>query len=270
MKKATNILLNMFVACSLPLLFYCSGSDIAGGAGTGNPGKTTFAIVAKDTVTAHQLLKSVNTKEIVIPDSLRNFFHVDSFYVILRRIHFIYSPEDKQRIDELKVLPPLRKDPSSIVLEGPFIFNAITGIPDSLFGTVMLPEANYTAVRLVIENKPEKNSIFLGGTFRYLGELHAFKFDLSLNVSVTYENDKGVYVSGSDSTEMKVELDASKWFANISIEDCINSQNSPFDSNGVFVLNGKINDGICAEIPRKINDNIVNSGKLRINQVKLK
>ncbi|HEX2959337.1 MAG TPA: hypothetical protein VHO70_21060 [Chitinispirillaceae bacterium] len=270
MKKTTEILYVMLVTCCLPLFIYCSGSDIAGGAGTGNPGKTTFAIVARDTVTALQLQKSLDVHDIVIPDSAKNFFHVDSFYVILRRIHFIFSPEDKPRIDAINVLPPLRKDVSSVVLEGPFIFDAISGIPDSIFGAVLLPDANYTAVKLVIENKPDKNSIFLGGTFWYLGEMHKFRFDLSLNVSVTYENDKGVYISGSDSTAIKVELDASKWFANINIEGCINSQASPFGSGGVFVLNGKIDEGICAEIPRKINDNIVKSGKLKINQVKLK
>ncbi len=270
MKKTINTILIIFSLYTLSQLIHCSGSDIAGGAGTGNPGKTTFTIVASDTVAANQLLKSAKIKDIIIPDSSHNFYSVDSFSVIIRRIHFIFSPEDGQRINTINVLPPLRKDPSSIVLEGPFTFNALTGIPDSVFGTVMLPEANYTAVRLVIENKPNKNSIFIGGTFSYLGELREFKFDLSLNVNVKYENDKGVYVSGSDSTEMKVVLDASRWFANVNIVDCINSQSSPFDSNGVFVLNGKINDGICAEIPKKINDNIVNSGKLKINQVKLK
>lgn len=270
MKKAANITLTMFFACSLLFFAHCAGPDIAGGAGTGNPGKTTFAIVARDSVALFPLAKATDDGNIIIPDSSQNFYRVDSFSVILKRIHFIFSPEDKQRIDAMTVLSPLRKDPTSIVLEGPFIFNALTGIPDSVFGAVLLPDAKYTSVKLVIENKPDKNSIFLGGTFRYLGEMHAFKFDLSLNVSVTYENDKDVYVSGSDSTEMKVVLDASKWFANINIQDCIKSQTSPFDPNGVFVLNGKIETGACSEIPRKINNNIVNSGKLKIKQIKLK
>jgi hypothetical protein len=272
MKKANNIVIIMFFACSLLPIIYCTGPDLAGGAGTGNPGKTTFAIVARDTITTTSLQKSVSAGEIIIPDSSKKIFHVDSFSVILRRIHFVFSPEDKSRIDEISVLPPLqieRKD-SSIVLEGPFIFNALTGIPDSVFGTVLLPDANYKSVKLVIENKPNKNSIFLGGTFRHLDKIHKFKFDLSLNASVTYENEKGVYVSGTDSTDMKVELDASKWLANINITGCINSQATPFDTNGVFILNGKISDGSCAEIPRKINENIVNSGKLKIKQVKLK
>lgn len=263
-------MLIIFGVCTLPQLILCSGSDIAGGAGTGNPGKTTFTIVARDTTTANQLPKSLKVEEIVIPDSLRNYYSVDSFSVIIWRIHFVLSPEDEQRVKTINVLPPLHKDPSSIVLEGPFTFNALTGIPDSVFGAVLLPEANYTAVKLDIDNKPNKNSIFIGGTFSYRGELRAFKFDLSLKTSFEYKHDKGVYVSGSDSTEMKVVLDASRWFANVNIVDCINSQTSPFDSNGVFVLNGKINGGICAEIPKKINDNIVNSGKLKVKQVKLK
>lgn len=271
MKKANNILLLfMFFACSLLPIIYCTGSDVAGGAGTGNPGKTTFAIVARDTIATVPLQKAIAAGEIIIPDSSKNVFHVDSFSVILRRIHFVFSPEDKPRIDDATVLPPLRKDQVSIVLEGPFVFDAITGIPDSIFGAILLPDANYTAVKLVIENKADKNSIFVGGTFRHLDKIHKFKFDLSLNVSVTYENEKGVYVSGTDSTDMKVELDASKWLANINITGCINSQVTPFDTNGVFILNGKITEGSCAEIPRKINENIVNSGKLKIKQVKLK
>jgi hypothetical protein len=270
MKKTPDISIIMSAACILLFFAYCTGPDVAGGAGTGNPGKTTFAIVACDSPATLPLQKTLDADEIIIPDSSKNIYRVDSFFVILKRIHFIYSPEDKPRIDAMKVLPPLRKDPSSIVLEGPFRFNALTGIPDSVLDAVLLPDANYTGVKIVIENKGEKNSIFLGGTFRYLGEMHAFKFDLSLNVSVTYGNAPGVYVSGSDSTEMRVELAASKWFADIAIDDCIGSQTSPFDSNGVFILNGKIDTGSCAEIPRRINANIVNSGTLKIKQVKLR
>jgi hypothetical protein len=270
MKKANNTVLFMIFACSLLPIIYCTGLDIAGGAGTGNPGKTTFAIIARDTITTSPLQKNIFAAEITISDSSQNIFYIDSFSIIIKRIHFVFSPEDKNRIDAISIVPPLRKDQFSIILEGPFVFNAISGIPDSVFDAILLPDANYTAVKLVIENKSDKNSIFLGGTFRHSDKLHKFKFDLPLNVSVMYENEKDVYVSGTDSTDMKVELDASKWLANINIIGCVNSQAIPFDANGVLILNGKISGGSCAEIPRKINENIVNSGMLKVKQVKLK
>jgi len=249
---------------------HCGTSSIAGGAGTGNPGKTTFAIIAQDTTQAVSLSKSFDAIDIIIPDSNNAIFNVTKSFIIVKRIHFVFDPADKPKIDAITLIPPLRKDDASVVLEGPFTFNTLTGIPDSLFGFVLLPDANYTGVRIVIGDKPDKNSIFLSGTFRHLNNEYRFRFDLSLNVSVNYDNTSQVYISGTDSTDIKVVLDASKWLANINITSCINSQPSPFDSTGTFVLNGKITEGVCAEIPKKINDNIIKSGRLKVKQVKVK
>jgi hypothetical protein len=56
----------------------------------------------------------------------------------------------------------------------------------------------------------------------------------------------------------------------ISITNCLNSEPSPFDSSGTFILNGKITEGVCAEIPKQINDNIIQSGRLKVKQVRVK
>jgi hypothetical protein len=252
------------------LCIHCGTSSIAGGAGTGNPGKTTFGIIAQDTLPALSLSKSLDANDIIIPDSNNAIFKVTSSFIIVKRIHFVYDPADKPKIDAITLIPPLHKDGSSVVLEGPFTFNTITGISDSLFGFVLLPDANYKGVRIVIENKPDKNSIFLSGTFRHMNNDYRFRFDLSLNVSVNYDNASQVYISGTDSTDIKIVLDASKWLSNINIKNCLTSEPSPFDSSGTFVLNGKITEGVCAEIPRRINDNIIQSGRLKVKQVKVK
>ncbi len=268
-KRISTFGLLLLCAC-LTLCISCGTSSIAGGAGTGNPGKTTFGIIAQDTLQASSLSKDLDITDIIIPDSNNAIFKVTSSFIIVKRIHFVFDPADKPKIDAMTLIPPLRKDNESVVLEGPYTFNTITGISDSLFGFVLLPDANYTGVRIVIENKSEKNSIFLSGTFRHQNNDYRFRFDLSLNVSVNYDYSSQVYISGIDSTDIKVVLDASKWLANININNCINSQPSPFDSSGTFVLNGKITEGVCAEIPRRINDNIIQSGRLKVKQVKIK
>ncbi|NLD93488.1 MAG: hypothetical protein GX639_12560 [Fibrobacter sp.] len=268
MTKRINTFSLLLLCASLTLCISCGTSSIAGGAGTGNPGKTTFAIIAQDTTPAISLGKATDVTDIIIPDSINTFFNVTSSFIIVKRIHFIYNPEDKP--DAMTLIPPLRIDNESVVLEGPFTFNTLTGISDSLLGFVLLPDANYTGVRIVIENKPNKNSIFLSGTFRHQNIDYPFRFDLSLNVTVNYDHNSQVYISGTDSTDIKVVLDASKWLSNINIGNCISSQPSPFDSNGTFVLNGKITEGVCAEIPRKINENIIKSGRLKVKQVKIK
>lgn len=269
MTKRINTLVLLLCACMI-FFIHCGTSSIAGGAGTGNPGKTTFSIIAQDTLQTASLSKTLDINNIIIPDSNNAIFNVTSSYIIVKRIHFIYDPADKPKIDAMTLIPPLHKDPTSVILNGPFTFNTITGFSDSLFGFVLLPDANYKGVRIVIENKPDKNSIFLSGTFRHLSNEYRFRFDLSLNVSVNYDNTSQVYISGTDSTDIKVILDASKWLANININNCINSQPSPFDSSGTFVLNGKITEGVCAEIPKRINDNIIQSGRLKVKQVKVK
>jgi len=268
--KRIRTLALMFLCACINLCIHCGTSSIAGGAGTGNPGKTTFGIIAQDTLQAASLSKAFEVNDIIIPDSNNTIFNVTSSFIIVKRIHFVYDPAEKQKIDAVTLTPPLRKDATSVVLEGPFTFNTITGFSDSLFGFVLLPDANYKGVRVVIENKPDKNSIFLSGTFRHLNTDYRFRFDLSLNVSVNYDNNAQVYISGTDSTDIKIILDASKWLSNINIDNCLNSQPSPFDSTGAFVLNGKITEGVCAEIPKRINENIIQSGRLKVKQVKVK
>lgn len=270
MKKRISTLALLFLCACMILCTHCGTSSIAGGAGTGNPGKTTFGIIAQDTLQPVSLSKALDENNIIIPDSNNAIFNVTSSFIIVKRIHFVYDPADKSKIDAITLVPPLRKDPTSIVLEGPFTFNTITGFSDSLFGFVLLPDANYTGVRIVIENKADKNSIFLSGTFRHQNNEYRFRFDLSLNVTVNYDNTSQIYISGTDSTDIKIILNASKWLANINITNCLNSEPSPFDSSGTFILNGKITEGVCAEIPKQINDNIIQSGRLKVKQVRVK
>jgi|GEM_PF-2204580 len=257
------------------ILASCGADSIAGGAGAGNPGKTTIAIVAREKGAAPCVSGAVLTKPgvadaLVVTDSSNNVFTVENSFVIVKRIHFVVEPKNKEQITNAAVCSPLRKDAESIILDGTFTFNAMNGTCEPPVGALTLPDADYKGVKLVIENGPEKNSISLSGTFIYFDTIRRFNFDLPLTVNVTYENDgEAVHISGADSTDIRIVLDASMWLSNISTDACIVSQGAAFDTTGIFVLDGKVPAGACAEIPKKISENIIQSGKLKIKQIKV-
>lgn len=271
MKKACEKTIAAIVCCLIAgLVFTCGNAPVAGGAGTGNPGKTTFGIVVEEDTCCvpPALLKALRGEDVSITDADSNEFDVTGSFIIVKRIHFNVEPKEKERLAEVTVLEPLRKDAGSVVLDGPYTFNTITGAVEPPIEPFMLPDMNYKSVKLVISNGPSKNSVYLQGTFSYNDSIHNFCFDLSLNTEVTYESSSAFYISGQDSTDLRIALDASLWLADVYTDACIGSRSDPFDSTDTFILDGKITDTTCTMIPQKIKDNIVRSGKLKVKQVK--
>ena len=274
MKKAREKTVSAIVFSLIAVMvFTCSNAPVAGGAGTGNPGKTTFGIVVKEDTcgmpsAVEALPKALRGEDFAITDADSTMFEVDSSFIIVKKIHFNVEPKDKDRLKEISVLEPLRKDAGSVILEGPYTFNTITGSTEPPLEPFMLPDMNYKSVKLEISNGRSNNSVYLQGTFTYMDGVHNFRFDLSLNTEVTYESTDVFYISGSDSTDLRIELDASLWLADVYTDVCIDSRSDPFDSTDTFVLDGKITDTTCTMIPDKIKDNIVRSGKLEVKQVK--
>ena len=274
MKKACEKTVPAIVVSLIAaMVFTCSNAPVAGGAGTGNPGKTTFGIVVGEDTSGvfpstEPLPKVLRGEDVSITDADSNTFEVDSSFIIVKKIHFNVEPKDKERLKEITLLEPLSKDAGSVILEGPYTFNTITGTTEPPLEPFMLPDMNYKSVKLEISNGRSKNSVYLQGTFTYKDSVRNFCFDLSLNTNVTYESPDAFYISGSDSTDLRIELDASLWLADVYTQACIDSRTAPFDSANTFVLDGKITDTTCTMIPDKIKDNIVKSGKLKVKQVK--
>lgn len=271
---STFAVVNFLALC---LLCSCGTENVAGGSGAGNPGKTTVSIIAvatapcSTTTAIPSLAKKALLNELPVRDTINKLYRVENAHVFVRRIHFVVDPKDKEQLFLTSVAPPLRKDPESVILDGPFTFDAINGSSDPLLGSLILPDANYKGLRLVIENGPAKNSIFLSGTFVYKDTLHKFKFDLPLTLNMDYDNDgTSVHISGSDSTDVRIVLDASKWLWNVNIESCLDSHSLTFDSTGTLVIDGKFPAGTPGDvISKKIKENIMQSGKLKVKQVKL-
>jgi hypothetical protein len=258
----TFSLLSFLALC---ILCSCGTENVAGGSGAGNPGKTTVSIVAVpnapcSTISAPpSLLKVALLNELPVLDTVNELYNVNKSHIIVKRIHFVVDPIDKERLASTPIDAPLRKDLESVILDGPFSFDALNGNSDPLLDSLILPDANYKGLRLVIENGPKNNSIFLSGTFVYKDTLHNFKFDLPLTLNVAYDNYGSLlHISGSDSTDFRIILDASKWMWNVNIKSCLDSQSLTFDSTGTLVIDGKFPPGTPGEeISKKIKENIV-------------
>lgn len=273
--KLPDLLRTLFTCgvLTLAMLQQCGTAPVAGGAGTGNPGKTTIAIVAEqvlqDSSGAASLLKTQSSEDFSITDADSNAFEILTSSIIVKRIHFNVEPKDKEYLREVSVIAPLRKDAGSVILEGPYTFNTLTGTTEPPIEPLLLPDANYKSVRLIISSGPIENSVYLAGNFTYKDKQHYFRFDLSLDANVTYEATDAIYISGSEVTELKITLDASQWLKDVYSDICISSRSVPFDATDTFFLDGKITDTTCTIIPETIKNNMVKSGKLKVKQVKV-
>lgn len=275
MKSLKGIMFFAGTLFFIAVLFYSCGSDtVAGGAGAGNPGKTTLAMIIKsadcEPSAQASLQKTLSSNNFIFTDMNMRTYTVTSSFITVERIHFVAEPKDREVLASTVVSLPLRKDPEGIVLDGPFVFNTINGTSEPPVGTIRLPNVNYKTIRIVVENKIQKSTFNLSGTFLNKDKKYQFMFNLPLSITIPYDfNSTNSYISGADSTDICFVLDATSWFANINTGDCINSLSPPLDSTGVFIIDESVS-GTCTEVSNKIGSNIVKSGKLEVKQTKLK
>ena len=244
--------------------------DLAGGTGVGNPsGHTVISIVADTGVGTEP---SVNNNQYlpIRDDSLVLF--ASTAFIVVQKIYFILDENEKDDSVLNAYEGPLTIQDDSVILEGPFVFDALTGTSNFLFDTLTLPETKYKGMKFIIENDDstlmEGYSIGLSGEFTYNETLRNFTIKLSNEKDIRPFLIDGppVLISEDDSTEFRLTLNADHWLDYMDIKkDYLDNGTIAFDPvTGDLNIDKTIDANVYKDFNKTVRLNIMKSGSLEI------
>jgi len=278
--SAFFILFSPLVALSL---LFCTGSgsdDFAGASGSGNPGGSVKVAIIADTAfysTAKMRnnpdLSSVNTgilwsSRLPITDDSDLQFLIDTIQLIVQKIHFILdSSESCEDILQQFDNGFCSCESGSVVLEGPFIFDALTGKSEPPLDSISLPEAAYTGIRF--EMRPEESQshewpLLISGFVNTGDTTRPFSFHFSNAEFLMTRKGPPVIVSRELTTSFILRLAADHWLDSVAFRGCIEQGSIPVNSEGVLEVDQNGGVGECMRIGSVIRENIIHSGRLEI------
>lgn len=260
----------ILTSISIYILLMHSGCslDYAGGTGVGNPSSNTMVSIVADTGVVRN-----RGDDIPLPikdDSL--ILYANSAYIVVQKIYFIL--DDKEKYDSIinTYVGPLTILDDSVILDGPFVFDALTGTSEPPFDTVTLPEAKYKGLIVDIENDDttfmDGYSVILSGDFTYN--------NLKRNFSIKLSNEKdikpylidgpAVLISEDDSTEFRLTLNADHWLDDMDLKtDYLDDGTIAFDPvTGDLNIDRTIDANVYKDFNKAFRLNVMKSGSLQI------
>lgn len=277
------------IAALLPLIIQigCS-NNLAGGTGVGNPGGTTVVSIVAHSDQSENPVEpmrrvlpegyAVNPGQIpstplLIYDEGDFLFTVTTATMMVNTIHFVL--EDDETVDMAKLLMDFPGqfsfDSKSIILKGPFTFDALTGTSLPQFDKLKLPEARYRGLQLMMgkyDNTSTVSLIYnvtLEGTFTYKDSLRRFSIRVLIDQDRLYKN-AGVpfQISSNYTTTFMLLLNAAHWLDYIDFKEMLDEFAIKLNSQGNLIIDENIDTGPCQTIKKAIRSNIPESGVLVI------
>ncbi len=250
------------------LSFGCS-IDSAGGTGVGNPsGNTTVSIVADTGLGSSDII--LNQPIPIQDESL--VLLATSVYIVVQKIYFILDEEEKNDSIIDSYIGPLTFQGNNAILDGPFVFNALTGTADFSFDSLMLPETKYKGIKFVIENDDstlmEGYSVLFTGEFFFNGTLRNFAIKLSNEKDIRpyLVDGPAVFISKNSSTEFRVTLNADHWLDYLDLKtDYLDDGTITLDPvTGDLLIDKTVDDKVYKDFNKVVRLNIMKSGSLEI------
>jgi hypothetical protein len=278
------IFIQQFLTCSKT-----TSTQITGGSGAGNPGGYVTVALIVDTLIQNNLSKnSYNTLKLnknlvlgtgsqfkIVDDSGLNMIVTEAI-IYIKAIHFML--ETGQQPSKLleSFNQPLQYDSTSIILNGPFVFDAIGGICTPSIDTLKLPEAKYTGIKLLFDtNNLQKTpraqagktnySVEINGNFNYHSTQRNFSFLLDVNQPIIYPHYNTFSVVRNDTANINVIFNPQNWLKGISLLFCLDNNFIIFENNGdLIITENSGQQGPCNAIESTIRRNLIDSGKLNV------
>lgn len=260
MKLLIKLLLSVGLAF-VTVMLGCT-SDVAGGSGVGNPTTEvalSMSAVNYDSLTA-MLAKKLHTssesdmilkKGIDNPKKSTTHFSVTSACITVARVKLFSQTDETSYVD------------------GPFMFDAITGESEPSLVSVDMPSGSYSGISLLVTKQgklsTDEYAIDVAGTFDYLDETRAFSIRLTCNLVAKYPLENGTLELVPDGKmNIEVVLDADQWLTGTSIVDCIDSGSIELQDDGSLLIEDTIAPGPCHSDVNVIRRNILDSGELKL------
>ena len=242
----------------VPILLWasCSVNDLASGTGVGNPGITKVSIRAAENpdTTALNILPSVKN-EITSIDKGGLLFTVTAITINVEYFRFLTADEQK----------------AEIPLNGPFIFDAISGQPTPEIKNFFLPTGKYAEMRCYITNKNSTTVPYafeLSGYFDYKNQKHEFRFKLESRELAAYKYKGPAFtINAEDSTLFSLILNADLWLKKVDIGASLDNSSISLDPSGDLIFDNTTTGQEYDKIKKSIAKSIIQSGYLLITSL---
>ena len=258
------------------ILFTCSLNDsMAGGTGVGNPGNTTVSIIADtgfvitdDSRSASTTSNNILPQQLPIMDMDSLTFLATSILITVERVYFVLDNKENG-YDLLAGLEetPFTCDKQHIILDGPFVFDAMTGVSTPSFDSIQLPEAKYTGIKLhILDNSSlEEHAIGIAGTFLYKDAVRTFSIRMEEDLHALFKYKGPAFqITKGDSTNFLLVLNADQWLQYMSVKNYLDNNLIVLDQNGNLTVDKTTNTDPYKEFTKAFKSNIIKSGILII------
>lgn len=270
-----RILFSIFVVTVIAaaISLSCSFSDpMAGGTGVGNPTVTVSlfadtAYAVSDGIPSPSLHNRVSRQlPIIDEDSL--VLLAEAMIITVEKIHFFLdTSENSYALLEKLNDGRFDADSESIIMNGPFTFDVLTGASIPPIDSARLPAAKYTGIKLHITNLSNINdyAIEVAGTFEYKDADRNFSILMEENANAFYKFDGPAFqISEDDSVKFLLFLDADEWLSSVSLKGYLDNNTISLDSNGNLVIDKSTNASPYKDFKKSFKSNIIRSGYLHI------
>ncbi len=261
-----------------PLAFYFS--SCGGATGGGNPklfGRITIAFKAVAGLSAakrHAHPLADTARILQVSDQSGMVFSLSEARAQIRRIDL--QIPDSARCLEFSFDSSIDCDDVNreISIQGPFIYNLLTGTASPPLDTLLIPAGRYTRVDVRLdETRVEDsllsssdpllgNTLILRGHFSYAGDsARLFTIMLKFSEDARFQNPAEILVEENGINHLSVHLDATQWLSGVDILACLKSGDLDTLPSGELLIDENHGTGGCSEIENTVKEAIKNSGR---------
>lgn len=180
--------------------------------------------------------------------------------VIVRDIELDFADDDLDCAAlEEELAPPVScDDDETIVIEGPFEVDLLTGEATPSLEGLTIPAAEYRRVDVRIQSDD-------GPSFEAIteldGDVSSAHIALDFTEDARFESEDGVLLDG-DAGTLLVRLDVDAWFSGVPLTRCIDDGDVEIQDDHAVIDEDTSGGGDCSDIENELKDNIKDSGEL--------
>jgi hypothetical protein len=288
MRRGLNLMASALLAPAALGVFQCAAPTdppAAGGSGAGNPGGTVALSMLASTEQAlgkrgiaegEGFVPHAGPRQIIANDHAGMELTITGISLTNVGIHFMLdTSESPQRLlSAMQQRPPeLSMDTHSIVLSGPYLFNALAGNVDPSIRALRLPIARYIGVKLhfnrdSVSGEPLRSQIVMNGTFDDNGTTRNLLIDLTNSSWPWYQQSfrfaGGIFtLTPSDTTNLQLQFNSKIWFSQVDFARLLYAGNiSVDDSTGTLTISNRSSRSPSRDIANAIFKDFISSGRL--------
>ncbi|MBN1982545.1 MAG: hypothetical protein JW795_13510 [Chitinivibrionales bacterium] len=286
-----TLVVSLITAGSL-VFWGCSGNNIAGGTIVGNPSTVTSIAILADTGfdNKSESIKPTETMQsregqlvrhppkILIHDSVNFSLDITKASMSIQKVLFVLDKYENAEALLKGMKTKLRSDSNTLVLDGPFEFDVLSGISNPPLENIRLPRAHYCGIKLVVDTQFCKTTstanapypIVLGGNFEYRDTVRTFTIKLSFNMTSYYRIwgscGPSIFLSERDSTLFLIGFSARRWLERTNIRQMIDQKQIELDEKGSLVIDNSTESKWITSLKEQLQYNIIYSGSLYVKK----